>query len=142
MDIRHTETFKYFRNFPFIMEDYHFQSGRRPQYKSRMERDIGEFLVDRQIPFIYEKPTSVMDRGLLRLVYPDFTLQYGMLVEYFGMTGNREYIEQARHKLRVYQENQLDTIPLYPQDIIPGWQNRLVDRIGHTLEKRLTAIRR
>ena len=66
------------------MEDYHyFQKSRRPEYKSRVERQIGEFLAERQIPFIYEKPTAVMDRGLLRIVYPDFSLQCGLLIEYF-----------------------------------------------------------
>lgn len=106
-----------------------------------MERQIGDLLTQRHIPFVYEKPTAVMDRGLMRLLYPDFSLQYGMLIEYFGINGNKNYMEQAKHKLRVYQANQLDTIPLYPSDIIPGWQDHLVDRIGHTLENRLRALR-
>ncbi len=121
--------------------DYHYlQSGRRPQYKSRVERQIGDFLAERQIPFIYEKPTAVVDNGLTKIWYPDFSLQYGMIVEYFGMNGDKHYTEQARHKLRVYQENQFDAIPLYPPDIIPGWQDKLVDRIAYTLENRLMSL--
>ena len=124
------------------MDDYHYlQSGRRPEYKSRVERQIGDLLAERQIPFIYEKPTAVIDDGLTKIWYPDFSLQCGLLLEYFGVNGNKEYIEQARHKLRVYRENQLDTIPLYPPDIIPGWQDHLIDRIGYTLENRLRAVR-
>jgi hypothetical protein len=124
------------------MDDYHYsQSDRRPQYKSRMERQIGDFLAYRQIPFIYEKPTAVIDDGKTKIWYPDFSLQYGMLIEYFGVNGERDYIERTRHKLRVYQSNQLDTVPLYPSDIISGWQERLVDRIGFTLENRLRALR-
>ena len=120
------------------MDDYHYlQSGRKPQYKSRMEREIGGLLTDRRIPFIYEKPTAVMDAGKFKVWYPDFSLQYGLLIEYFGVNGERDYIERTRHKLKVYQANQLDTIPLYPSDIIPDWQGRLIDRIGSTLARRL-----
>jgi len=51
------------------MDDYYYhQSGRRPQYKSRVERQIGDLLTNRRIPFIYEKPTAVMDAGKLNLV--------------------------------------------------------------------------
>ena len=32
-----------------------------PQYKSRAERQIGDLLAEHQIPFIYEKPTAVID---------------------------------------------------------------------------------
>lgn len=124
------------------MNYYHYhQTGRRPEYKSRVERQIGDFLAERQIPFIYEKPTAVVDNGLTKIWYPDFSLQYGMIIEYFGITGQQDYINRTKHKLRVYQQNQFDIIPLYPPDIIPGWQNELVDRIGYTLENRLKAIR-
>jgi len=124
------------------MDNYHYHPiGRRPEYKSRVERQIGDFLAERQIPFIYEKPTAVMDRGLLRIFYPDFSLQAGLLVEYFGVNGDDRYAEQARHKLSVYRDNQLDTIPLYPPDIIPGWGDRLIDRIGYPMENRLRNIR-
>lgn len=124
------------------MNDYHYlQPACRPQYKSRVERQIGDLLAERQIPFIYEKPTAVIDDGKLKVWYPDFNLQYGLLIEYFGMNGDKHYTEQARHKLRVYRENQFDTIPLYPADIIPGWQGNLIDRIGGILERRLIDCR-
>jgi len=122
-------------------EYHYFQSGRRPEYKSRVERQIGDLLAYRQIPFIYEKPTAVIDNDLTKIWHPDFSLQYGLLIEYFGMNGDKHCTEQARHKLRVYRENQFDTIPLYPPDIIPGWQDHLIDRIGHTLENRLKVLR-
>jgi hypothetical protein len=112
----------------------------RPKYRSSIEREIGDYLVQHNVPFIYEKPTAVMDRDLLRIVYPDFSLQYGLLVEYFGM-GDHSYIEQARHKLKVYRENQYDVIPLYPPDITKGWQDNLLERIGGTLERRLIDYR-
>jgi hypothetical protein len=122
--------------------DYRQGQGRqRPIYKSRGEQQIGEFLSQNRIPFIYEKPTAVMDRGLLRLNYPDFSLQYGPLIEYFGINGDQHYIEQARHKLKVYRENQYDVIPVYPPDMCNGWQDGLLERIGWTLERRLMDFR-
>lgn len=116
------------------------EAGQRPVYKSRVERQIGELLTQHRVPFIYEKPTAVMDDGRLKIWYPDFSLRSGLLIEYFGINGNSDYIQRTRHKLRVYQANQLDTIPLYPSDIIPAWQDRLLDRIRGVLEARVRGL--
>lgn len=70
-----------------------------------------------------------------------YTLQCGSLIEYFGMTGDRHYLEGARHKLRVYQENQFDVIPLYPADIVTQWPDNLLRRIEAVLERRLLGLR-
>lgn len=124
------------------MDNYHyFQTGRRPQYKSRVERQIGDLLTERSIPFIYEKPTAVIDSGLTKLWHPDYSLQYGLLIEYFGVTGDQSYTKQARHKLRVYHENQYDVIPVYAPDITGPWERNLLDRIGYVLERRLSDYR-
>jgi hypothetical protein len=124
------------------MDDYHyFQTGHMPQYKSRVERQIGGLLTDRRIPFIYEKPTAVIDNGLTKIWHPDYSLQYGLLIEYFGVNGDQSYTRQAQHKLRVYHENQYDVIPVYPPDITGPWERNLLDRIGYTLERRLTDYR-
>lgn len=124
------------------MDDCHYRPGQRPEYKSRMERQIGDFLESRRIPFMYEKPTAVMDSGKLKIWYPDYTLHCGLLIEYFGVTGDRDYIDSARHKLRVYQENQFDVIPLYPPDMIPEWRSNLVRRLEAVLDRRIQDIRR
>ena len=52
------------------MDDCSYQTGQRPEYKSRMERQIGDFFDSRRIPYIYEKPTAVVDRGLTKLWHP------------------------------------------------------------------------
>lgn len=122
-------------------DNYCVQSCRRPAYKSRGERQIGDLLNDRRIPFIYEKPTAVIDKGLTKIWYPDYSLQCGLLIEYFGMNGDQSYMKQARHKLRVYHENQYDVIPLYPPDLTGPWERSLLDRIGFALERRLTDYR-
>jgi hypothetical protein len=119
------------------MDDCRYQTGHRPEYKSRAERQIGEFLDSHRIPYIYEKPTAVVDAGKLKIWHPDYSLQCGPLIEYFGITGDLHYMESARHKLRVYQENQYDVIPLYPADMVPQWRGNLVRRIEAVLERRL-----
>jgi hypothetical protein len=58
------------------------------------------------------------------------------------MTGDRHYMEGTVHKLRVYQENQYDVIPLYPADMVPQWSSNLLRRIESVLERRLRDIRR
>jgi len=47
---------------------------RKPRYKSYMERQIGDLFEKHNIPFIYEKPTAVVDYGKTKIWYPDFTL--------------------------------------------------------------------
>jgi len=81
-----------------------------------------------------------MDSGKLKVWYPDFSLQYGLIIEYFGINGERDYIERTRHKLQIYQANQFDTIPLYPTDVVPYWQDRLIERIASAPESRLCYI--
>lgn len=120
------------------MADYDW----RPEYKSRAERQIADFLVGRRIPFIYEKPTAVMDGSKLKIWYPDFSLQYGVLIEYFGVVGSRDYTDKARHKLRVYHDNHLDVIPLYPSDMIPQWRDNLLRRLESILDGRMRDLRR
>lgn len=123
------------------MDDCSYHTCRRPQYKSRAERQIADFLDSRRIPYIYEKPTAVMDAGKLKIWYPDYTLQCGPLIEYFGVIGDYDYINSARHKLRVYQENQFDVISLYPADMVPQWPQNLVARIESVLERRIQELR-
>ena len=119
------------------MDECNYQTGRRPEFKSRTERQIGAFLDSRHIPYIYEKPTAVMDAGKTKIWYPDYSIQCGPLIEYFGITGDRHYMESVRHKLRVYQENQYDVIPLYPADLIPQWQDNLLRRMESVMERRI-----
>ena len=112
------------------------------QYRSGPERDIAALLDQYDLPFIYEKPTAVMDHGRARLWYPDFTLDYGILIEYFGINGNQGYRARTRHKLKVYEENQLTVLPLYPPDLARStWRQDLLGRIDATLDGQLSDYR-
>ena len=115
--------------------------GRYAPYKSWGEYRIGSLLDKYGLPFIYEKPTAVLDSGKVRLWYPDFSLSYGMLIEYFGIAGNSEYNKRTEHKLAVYRQNQMDCLPVYPRDMNNGWEQRILSRIDHTLDHRLSSYR-
>jgi hypothetical protein len=108
-------------------------------YKSEGERRIASYLEAVGIPFQYEKPLAVVDAGKTKIWYPDFTLfDYGsILVEYFGIGGSEDYERRARQKLKVYETNRLDVIPIYPQDFKGDWKGHLMAGIYGTLEKRI-----
>lgn len=110
-------------------------------YKSYGESQVAGLLDRYGLPFIYEKPTAVMDEGKLRIWYPDFTLSYGPIIEYFGVNGDRAYQKRSEHKLAVYQRNQLSVVPLYPRDLARGWEDRLLRRIDFSLESHLHQYR-
>jgi len=110
-------------------------------YKSQPERRIACLLDQYHLPFIYEKPTAVVDAGKTKIWFPDFSLQYGLLIEYFGINGDRGYQERTRHKLTIYQANQYDVLPLYPTDMSGQWQDRLLRRVELSLENRLSDYR-
>lgn len=118
-----------------------YTGGRYAPYKSLGEHRIGHLLDKYGLPFTYEKPTAVLDGGKVRLWYPDFTLSYGLLIEYFGINGNSEYNKRTEHKLAIYQGNQMDVLPVYPRDMCNGWEQRILSRIDHTLDGRLSHYR-
>ena len=115
--------------------------GRTSTYRSRPEGLIAGLLDRYGLPFIYEKPTAVTDNGQVRLWYPDFTLSYGILIEYFGINGNAEYDRRTEHKLQVFKQNQYEVLPVYSRDLYRGWEDRLLKRIDYNLESRLTHYR-
>lgn len=108
-------------------------------YKSEGERRIASFLDQLEIPFEYEKPVAVVDQGKTKIWYPDFTLtDYGMiLVEYFGVNGSEDYQRRTSHKMRVYEANELDVIPIYPQDFESDCKAHLMSSIYGVLERRI-----
>jgi hypothetical protein len=111
-------------------------------YKSRKEFQIAGLLDRYGLPFIYEKPTAVMDQEKLKIWHPDFTLKGGPIIEYFGVQGNQDYGRRTQHKLQTYHENQYTVIPLFPQDMKRGWEKRVLNRIDGALEKPWRTYRR
>ena len=103
-----------------------------PPYKSRGEAQVGRLLDRCGIPFFYEQPLVVLDRGRHRVWHPDFALPtYGnMIIEYAGMPDVDEYMLGIQHKQQVYRANAMPAMFVYPQDLTgPAWPEELYHRI-------------
>ena len=103
-----------------------------PPYRSRGEAQMGRLLGRYGIPFFYEHPLVVYDRGRYRVWHPDFTLPTysGLVVEYAGMMDVPDYAAGIRHKQQVYDANRVPALFLYPKDLQgPRWPERIVDRL-------------
>ncbi len=112
-------------------------------FKSRGEREIAGFLERQQIAYKYEYPLAVVDRGKTKIWHPDFVLpEYGVIMEYFGMNGNSSYDEQMAHKMKVYQEAEINGIYLTESTMRGPWQEMIIERIEQTLEGKLRKIQR
>jgi len=103
-----------------------------PPYRSRGEAQVGRLLDRFGIPFYHEHPTLIYDRGRHRLWLPDFTLPTidWLVIEYAGMPDVPEYMAGIRHKERVYRENWMRAMFLYPNDLRgPRWPEALIERV-------------
>lgn len=111
---------------------------KKDPYKSEGERKIAQFLTKTGINFIYEKETIIRDKDKIKIWYPDFTLpQYHIIIEYYGINGKPEYTERTQHKQQAYEENQLDVIPLYPENLQNNYQDRIIRNINDILYRRI-----
>lgn len=64
-----------------------------PSYKSCGEEQIARLLERNGIAYQYEYRLAVVDRGKVRIYYPDFRLpEYSLVVEYFGVNGDGSYM--------------------------------------------------
>ena len=112
-------------------------------FKSKGEREIAEFLEEQNIAYQYEYPLAIVDRGKVRVNYPDFRLpEYGMILEYFGMTGDEAYDEQMAHKMKTYKEAGIDGIYLTESTMKGPWQEMIIERIEQAAEEKLKKIQR
>ena len=98
---------------------YHRESKNEPGFKSKGEVQIARLLDRSNIAYQYEHPAAVVDSGKVRIWYPDFRLpQYGMIIEYFGVNGKKDYDEQAKHKMCVYKQNGIEGLFLCPSSML------------------------
>ena len=84
------------------------------------------------VPFLYEHPLLVYDRGSYRIWHPDFRLPTygGLIVEYAGMPDVPDYMAGIRHKERVFREHRLPAVFIYPWEVRSGsWQQEVMARI-------------
>jgi hypothetical protein len=103
-----------------------------PPYRSRGEAQVGRLLDRYGLPFFYEQPTIVYDRGAHRCWHPDFSLpQYGgWVIEYAGMMDRPDYAAGIQHKAQAYARNGIPALFVYPADLTGrDWPRRLIHRI-------------
>jgi hypothetical protein len=109
------------------------KTGLKNDYKSAGERRIADFLSRSGVKFEYESPTVVYDMNCqLRVWYPDFKVggSDGLIVEYAGMQNNTDYDRGIAKKKKLYKQNGLDALFLYPQDIYKNnWQDNVAGKI-------------
>lgn len=111
-----------------------------PPYRSRGEAQVGRMLDQYGIPFFYEQPTLIYDRGHHRIWQPDFSLPTydGLIIEYAGMMDIPDYAAGIRHKQRAYAANGIPAVFVYPEHLAaPGWPERLVERLHDVTDRPL-----
>ena len=75
------------------------------------EKQIARMFDGFGIGYFYEHPLAVVDRGKVRVWYPDFWLpNYGVAVEYFGVENSRAYSDCVDHKKEVYRDTGVECI--------------------------------
>ena len=113
-----------------------------PPYKSRGEAQVGHLLDQYGIPFFYQQPTLIYDRGRHRIWRPDFTLPAynGLVIEYAGMMDIPNYAAGIRHKQHAYAANGIPALFVYPEDLAErGWPERLVESLHDIADRSLGA---
>ena len=109
-----------------------------PGFKSQGEIQIARLLDRQGIRYMYEHPLAVVDRGKARIWYPDFQLpEYGIVMEYFGVTGKGSYDDQVKHKMEVYGQMGLEGVFLKEPCFKGDWPGRVLDQIEGILQNRL-----
>jgi hypothetical protein len=111
-------------------------------YQSRAETAIAAMLRQYSMSFRYEHPMAVMDRGRLRLWYPDFLLpEQGVIIEYNGLPEKPECRERQEHKRLVFAEMGLPALFLEPPDLHGQYAERVLNWMESVQEKRLGKMR-
>lgn len=107
-------------------------------YKSWGEEQIARLLDRHGISYQYEYPLAVLDGGKLRIYYADFRLpEQGLIIEYFGVNGNSDYDERARHKIEVYKQAGIEGLFL-TRDFLRGDRpNKILGQIEEIMKNRL-----
>jgi hypothetical protein len=117
---------------------YRQQTDEFAEYKSRAEVQIANLLDRERIAYRYEHPLAVIDRGKVRIWYPDFYLpDYGMIIEYFGIRGDADYDRRTEHKMKVYRTTGIEGVFLNEQMLRTQWPTGVIRQIEDVLQQRL-----
>ena len=112
------------------------------RYRSPGEARLADLFDRLGLAYRYEAPLAVIDRGKVRIWYPDFHLpDYSLLVEYCGVKGDPQYDASCQRKQSVYEANGLTALVWTPELFQGDWPTRLLDGIEGTLVERLNRFR-
>ena len=104
---------------------------------SRGEKQIARMLRRYGIRYVYEHPIAVLDRGRVRIWYPDVWLpDYGIVIEYAGSRADKDYVEGIEHKKAVYAVAGYPAIFLDGESLNGGWPRKVIERIGDIVKER------
>lgn len=121
----------------------YFPSPNEDCFRSSGEAQIGRLFDRYGILYQYEPPVAVVDRGKVRIWYPDFQLvDQGILLEYCGRLGDAAYAQGVEHKRATYEANGLTALMFTPETFKGNWSSRVLDGIDTALAERLEAFRR
>ena len=102
------------------------------------EKQISRMLSHYGIRFFYEHPVAVVDRGKVRVWYPDFWLpDYGVAIEYAGIVGNDDYAAGLEHKRATYLASGIPCVYVNADRMTGCWPKRVVNQIRGLLTDRL-----
>lgn len=78
--------------------------------RSKSEKIIADELHMKHIPYKYEMPIQLVNRGRIIQIYPDFTVLNKntgkkWIIEHLGMMDKESYYENAMYKLDLYERN-------------------------------------
>ena len=114
------------------------RGGYGSNYKSKAEVQIARYLEKNNIKYKYEHPLAVIDRGKTRIWYPDYYLPgYGIIIEYFGVNGDKGYNERTKHKKEVYKDSGIEGVFLDEDSLKGDWPTKITGQIEDILKKRL-----
>jgi DNA helicase-4 len=115
-----------------------YYGGNNIPYKSWGEEQIARLLQREGITYQYEYPLALIDKGKIRIYYPDFRLpEQGIVIEYFGVNGEQQYDEKTQHKLRLYEQAGIEGLFLTRGSLRGDWPTKIMDQIENILKNRL-----
>ena len=64
-------------------------------------------------------------------------VEYGIVIEYAGVNGDDGYKKGIEHKKKVYAENMIPALFLYPEIFKNSWPEKLLNKIRDLQESRI-----
>ena len=105
------------------------------------EKQLARMFRRHGIRYRYEYPVALIERGKVRVWYPDFWLPaYGVAVDYAGLMDKAEYARGMAYRHLVYVENDVAHVYVSPADMTGYWPKRILEAIAVEAEARFEKV--